>query len=143
LREKFAVFRDGFSLQQLSNQTTFIQYPGSGTVSTETGLWSLSRSGFADFKLEGVDQDFSPVWLIYSNYNSSKSYIFDCDSDDVDFTNTALLAPFAAGTIVKNLFHPFDEQLLIESARWYSKNYSTPPNGCLSSLQMRGYDFRA
>ena len=42
LRDLYPVLLDGYFLQQLSNQTVEIVYPGSSGVQTETGMWSVS-----------------------------------------------------------------------------------------------------
>jgi alpha-1,3-glucan synthase len=144
LRQSYPVLTDGFYLQQLSNQTVFIQYPGSGTVQTETGMWSVMRSGFPGLQYLGESaQDNLPVWLLYSNYNDSTTYTFNCSNNDTALNTTALLAPYDAGTTVKNLFYPYDEQVLENSVHKLGLNGSTNPNGCLSQLDMVAYDFRA
>jgi alpha-1,3-glucan synthase len=139
LREEFPVLNDGFFLQQLSNQTIDIVYLGSSGVPTETGLWSVLRSGFA-----GSQQlDGPPVWLIYNNVNETRDWEFDCSNNATNLNITALISPFDAGTTVKNLFYPYDEQDLIESARSLGINGSTSPNGCLPRLNMGAYGYGA
>ncbi|KIX10110.1 uncharacterized protein Z518_01191 [Rhinocladiella mackenziei CBS 650.93] len=144
LRDQYPVLQDGFFLQQLSNQTEQIQYPGSGKVTTETGMWSVMRSGFPDVQdLSGTGAGDLPVWLLYSNANASTTYTFDCNNNDTDLNTTSLIAPYDAGTTVKNLFYPYDEHTLADSVHRLGINGSTNPNGCLSSLDMEAYDFRA
>ena len=139
LREAFPILNDGFYLQQLSNQTDEVQYPGSSGVATETGLWSVLRSSFSEVQqLEG-----SPVWMVYSNLNDSKTYQFQCSNNDTNLNITALIAPFDSGTTVKNLFYPYDEHTLVDSARSLGLNGSTGPNGCLDQLDMAAYGFKA
>ena len=139
LREAFPVLNDGFFLQQLSNQTEEIVLPGSSGVQTETGLWSVMRSEFAEVQeLEG-----NPVWLVYSNMNKSKTYQFDCSNNDTNLNITALIAPYESGSTVKNLFYPYDEHTLIDSARSLGINGSTNPNGCLKELEMEAFGFGA
>lgn len=151
LRDFYPVLQDGFFLQQLSNQTFEVKYPGSSGVVTETGMWSVMRSAF-----EGV-QDLSnrtmadnstelsdtPVWLLYTNLNKTRTFEFECGDNTTDLNSTALIAPFDAGTTVKNLFHPYDEHVLANSSRTLGINNSSQPNGCLSSLEMEAFDFRA
>jgi alpha-1,3-glucan synthase len=144
LRESYPVLNDGFYLQQLSNQTELIQYPGSGTVTTETGMWSTMRSTFPGLQdLSGDGLGNFPVWLLYSNMNASTTFVFDCANNATALNTTALLSPYDAGTTVKNLFYPYDEQTLEPSVHILGINASTKQNGCLAQLDMAAYDFRA
>ncbi|EXJ62578.1 alpha-1,3-glucan synthase [Cladophialophora yegresii CBS 114405] len=144
LREQYPVLQDGFFLQQLSNQTEEIVYPGSGNVSTETGMWSVMRSGFPGVQdLGETGAGDLPVWLLYSNTNASTTYTFDCNDNATALNTTSLISPYDAGTVVKNLFYPYDEHTLSDSVHRLGINGSTNPNGCLSSLDMAAYDFRA
>ena len=123
LRELYQALNDGFSLQQLSNQTHQVLLPGSAGAATETGMWSMQRAGF-----DGI-QDFNQsVWLVYQNDNVTDPYVFDCSS-----TKSSLLAPFAAGEIVKNLYFPYDE---------YTLEKSTSKAGCLSRLQIPAWGYK-
>ena len=144
LREQFPVLQDGFFLQQLSNQTQIVQYPGSGNTTTETGMWSVLRSSFAGHQdLSGIGAGNQPVWLLYSNQNASQTYEFDCLNNMTDMKTTSLMSPFDEGTTVKNLFYPYDEHTLQTSAHSLGINGSTERNGCLRELDMEAYDFRA
>ncbi len=78
LREHFPVLRDGFFLQQLSNNTEHIFLPGSNGTANESGLWSVMRSGFPGVQGMGSTP---PVWLVYHNRNESTEYTFDCGSN--------------------------------------------------------------
>lgn len=145
LRDNYPVLNDGMFLQQLSNQTDYITLPGSSDVPTEFGLWSVLRSqfpGVQDLSSEGGQGDLS-IWLLYSNRNETTEYTFDCKNDDENMNITALIAPFDDGTTVKNLFYPFDEITLRNSARSLGINGSTKSNGCLDSLKMDPYGFKA
>ncbi|KPI41393.1 Cell wall alpha-1,3-glucan synthase ags1 [Cyphellophora attinorum] len=143
LREQFPVLNDGYYLQQLSNQTEQIVYLGSSGVETETGMWSVLRTQFEGVQdLDGTGRATTPLWMLYSNLNDTKDYQFDCKNNDTNLNITALIAPYPSGTTVKNLFYPFDEHTLEESARTLGLNGSTTPNGCLSSLKMPAYDFK-
>ncbi|KAG9923171.1 glycosyltransferase family 5 protein, partial [Aureobasidium melanogenum] len=110
MRRRYPVLNDGFDVRQLSNQTFEYYLNGSFGVPTETGIWSVYRG-----ELEGA-QDLSdaggygnqPVWLVYSNYNGSRNYTFDCSST----SGQAIISPYDAGTTVKNLYYPFDERTL-------------------------------
>lgn len=146
LREQFPVLQDGFFLQQLSNQTKEIQYPGSGNTTTETGMWSVMRSvfpGVQDLSDSTAAAGDLSVWLLYSNANASTTYQFDCNDNATALNTTSLISPYDSGTTVKNLFYPYDEHTLGDSVHKLGINGSTNPNGCLSSLDMAAYDFRA
>ncbi|KAF2465803.1 uncharacterized protein BDR25DRAFT_378495 [Lindgomyces ingoldianus] len=135
LREKYPVLNDGWFLQQLSNQTYEVQYPGSSGVETETGIWSVARGEFAGAQnLTGP----SLVWLVYSNKNDSSTYTFDCSDK-----TKALIAAFDEGTTVKNLFYPHDEITLKSSPAALGFGGSTKNNGCIDRVDMKSYDFRA
>lgn len=144
LRDQFPVLQDGFFLQQLSNQTEQVQYPGSGKVTTETGMWSVLRSTFPGHQdLSGTGAGNLPIWLMYSNTNASRTWEFDCNNNDTALNTTSLISPYDAGTTVKNLFHPYDEQTLLESIHSLGINGSEKSNGCLPKLDMAAYDYRA
>ena len=46
MRDRFPVLNDGYFLQQLSNRTRDVQYPGSNGTTTETGIWSTGTSAW-------------------------------------------------------------------------------------------------
>lgn len=107
MREDYPVLQDGYYLQQLSNHTYNIYLPGSNSTPTETGLWSVYRSGFSGLQdFTGIAQEGQSVWLLYTNENKTVDYSFDCSD------NTSLIAPFDEGTVVKNLFAPYEEYTL-------------------------------
>jgi len=145
LRENFPVLNDGMFLQQLSNQTNETFLPGSSGVGTEFGLWSVLRSqfpGIQDLSAEGGQGDVN-IWLLYSNRNDTTEYSFDCANNDTHLNTTALIAPFGADTTVKNLFYPFDEITLDASVKQLGINGSSDFNGCVASLKMPPYGFKA
>lgn len=145
LREEYPVLNDGMFLQQLSNKTYYETLPGSLGTPTEFGIWSVLRSqfpGIQDLSAEGGQGDLS-IWLLYSNKNDTTKYTFDCKNNDTNMNITALISPFDSGTTVKNLFYPFDELTLEESARSLGINGSTSPNGCVAELEMPPYGFKA
>lgn len=113
MRENYPVFRDGFSLQQLSNQTYQIFLPGSNGTSTETGVWSVQRAGFL-----AIQENFNQTaWLVYTNEDHDTDKNFNCGQK-----TEALLAPFSAGTTVKNTYFPYDEYTLEQSNVELSKS---------------------
>lgn len=109
LRENYPVFQDGFSLQLLSKQTYEIFLPGSNNTPTETGLWSIERAGNLV-----IQQNLTQVaWLVYTNENRTTDMTFNCEEDH----GSALIAPFSAGSVVKNTYFPYDEHTLTESSK--------------------------
>ncbi|KAL8647173.1 MAG: hypothetical protein Q9226_006541, partial [Calogaya cf. arnoldii] len=144
MRENFPVLNDGWFLQSLSNQTGLLQMPGSGDVRTEIGMWSTLRSRYTESQdFSGQKQGNQSVWLVYSNRNESVNYQFDCLNNATGTDVTALIAPFDEGTTVKNLFYPFDEVKLISSVKKLGIEGSTKFNGCLKSLTLDAWQFKA
>lgn len=130
LRRNYPTLNDGYQLQTLSNQTEDTYFQGSDGVPSPFGIWSIYRSALDGVQdLSGSGQGNQGVWLVYSNENTTKAYDFDCQDESM-----ALVSPFAANVTVKNLFYPFDE---------YSLENSTQSTGCLSSLSMPPYGFKA
>lgn len=140
MRRRFPVLNDGFDVRQLSEQTFNYTLAGSFGAATTTGIWSVLRG-----ELAGV-QDLSDaggagnqgVWLLHSNYNGSIDYEFDCSTE-----GEGLISPFASGTSVRNLFYPFDEWTLDNSTVTLGINGSTEVNGCLKTMNMTKYGFKA
>lgn len=131
---------DGYQLENLSNQTEDIYLPGSEGIPSPTGMWSVYRS-----QLDAV-QDLSDaggqgsqgVWLLYTNENQTTTFTFDCQDETL-----ALVAPFAAGSTVKNLFYPYDEQVLENSTVTFDRDGETGFSGCLSNLTLDKYAYKA
>ena len=142
MREVFPVLNDGWFLQQLSNQTHNVYMPGSQGVPTETGMWSTLRSRWDLQDLSGHGQGNQSVWLVYTNENQTTDFQFDCSNNDTKDT-TALLAPFDAGTTVKNLFYPYDEISLKASVQKLGLEGSKSFSGCLDNLTLNPWEFRA
>lgn len=138
LREIYPVLNDGYYLEQLANQTYDIYLPNSNKTATETGLWSIYRSQWYGVQdLSGTGQGSQSVWMLYTNENETKTYDFDCNDKDT------IIAPFDAGTTVKNLFAPYEEYTLGIGPVTLGLEGSTKPNGCLSTLTMFPYGFKA
>lgn len=138
MRENYPALNDGFYLQQMSNHTYNIQLPGSGGTATETGLWSVYRSGFLNVQnFSGIAQGDQSVWLLYTNENHVVDYDFDCSQ------NTSLVSPFVEGVTVKNLFAPYDEYTLERGPVSLGLEGNTGSNGCLSKLSMQPFSFKA
>lgn len=108
------------------------------------GTWYVMRSVFAEQQdLSNLENGDLPIWLVYSNMNRSPTFDFNCQNNATHRNLTALIAPYDSGTTVKNLSLPLDEQTLTDSTVSLGLKGSTNPNGCLSSLDMAAYDFRA
>ncbi|KAJ6007917.1 hypothetical protein N7540_011893 [Penicillium herquei] len=138
MRENYPTLNDGWYLQQLSNHTFDIYLPGSNGTPTETGMWSVMRSRFADLQnFDGQGQGNQSIWLVYSNNNKTVDYQFNCSSKD------AWISPFATGTTVKNLFPPFEEFTLTNSSVTLGFEGSDLPNGCYHNLTMPAWGFKA
>lgn len=135
IRTQFPGVQDGFMLSHLSNHTHFVQYPGSGDVETETGMWSSVRGPSPKQMSKGgiwnSDGDLTQnVWLIYTNLNVSKKYEVNCRENPI-------VGPYDSGTTVKNLLYPYDEQTL------ESMNTNEAHRGCISKLELEPFDFKA
>ncbi len=132
MRENYPVLVDGFSIQQLSKQTHDVLLPGSDHTATETGMWSMERSAY-----QGAQTSFKQsVWLVYSNEQVDNMFTFAC------YETTSLIAPFPAGTTVKNLYAPYDKYTLEGSATKLQTD-PTKQAGCLSQLQLPAFGFKA
>lgn len=138
MREHYPALNDGWLVQKLSWQTINVTYPGSNGTPTETGMWSIARGQFDNYQDLGNDTQI--VWLVYQNDNKTVNYKFDCSSKNQSKT---LIAPFDSGTTVKNLFYPYDELTLKDGAVKLGFGGSTELNGCLDSLELKPWDFRA
>ncbi|KAF2804995.1 alpha-1,3-glucan synthase Ags2 [Mytilinidion resinicola] len=137
MRNAYPVLNDGYLLQALSNQTKDVFLPGSNGVATETGLWSVLRATMPEFQdLSGKGKGNQSIWFVYHNDNTTVNYQFDCTSQE-----KALVSAFDAGTTVKNLFYPYDELVLGESA--VEQDGSQSSSGCVSQLEMKAYEFKA
>jgi alpha-1,3-glucan synthase len=138
MRTNYPVLNDGVFLQQLSNQTSFPVLPGSNSTPTETGIWSVLRAPYPDVQVLDGDNANQTVWLLYSNANTSQTYTFDCQN-----TGGALVAPYTPGTNVTNLFAPY-ETITLGASAVHTDIAGTKINaGCLSSIQMDPYGFKA
>ncbi|KAI0322220.1 glycoside hydrolase family 13 and glycosyltransferase family 5 domain-containing protein [Amylostereum chailletii] len=136
LRTVYSALQDGFNLVQRGNWTYLIDRPGSNGTATEMGLWSISRAGINGVQnLTGQHTD--QVWMLYTNENSTKSYTFDCKSD------SWISSPYMSGVVVRNLFAPFENYTLQDSLSSYYVNGTAPWQGCLHSVTMDPYGFKA
>jgi alpha-1,3-glucan synthase len=140
MRANYPTLNDGWFLQQLSNQTHYIQLPGSNHTQTELGLWSTMRGHFAPIQDLTTESPLGnqSIWLLYHNRDVPVTYEFDCSDND-----TALVSPFDSGDTVKNLFAPHDEITLGEGPIKLGIYGSEKFNGCLRELRLEPFEFRA
>jgi alpha-1,3-glucan synthase len=85
--------------------------------------------------LTGVFND--QVWLLYTNENVTKTFTFDCKSQGWIST------PFESGTVVQNLFAPYETYTLTDSLSSFFNNSQPPWQGCLPSVTMDPLGFKA
>ncbi|KAG5635486.1 hypothetical protein H0H81_011072, partial [Sphagnurus paluster] len=136
LRTIYGALQDGFSLSTLGNWTYLIERPGSNGTATEMGLWSVARAAIAGSQvLQGTYQD--QIWLLYSNENSTKTYSFDCSG------SLWISSPFVSGTVVRNLFAPYETHTLQPSLSSFNNDGQAPWYGCLANLTIDGFGFKA
>jgi alpha-1,3-glucan synthase len=101
-------------------------------------MWSVLRDQYPNVQnLNGPGGNQS-VWLVYQNEDHPVNYSFDCSSN-----STALIAPFAQGTTVKNILAPYDELELIAGPKKLGIDGSEEVNGCLADMKMDAYSFKA
>ena len=135
LRTVYGSLQDGFSLVQRGNWTYWIQRPGSNNIGTEMGLWSVSRAPIPDFQtVGGRFQD--QVWMLYTNENTMKTYNFDCKGSNW------ISSPYVSGTVVKNVFAPYEEYTLQDSLSPYFNDGQAPYYGCLDNVSMDPLGFK-
>ncbi|KAL2257404.1 hypothetical protein VTK26DRAFT_215 [Humicola hyalothermophila] len=132
IREALPVFEHGWWLENLINETTPVPIEGSST-DTLVGVWSVGR-GTYDFQNDTQD----PVWLVYHNRDTRHEYTFDCSDKE-----KAFVAPFDAGTKVRNLFTDDAPIELETSTRTTNFTKSGKPAGCLSKFTLEPFEFRA
>jgi len=138
LRREYPVLNDGYLLQQLSNNTHLTFLPGSNGTATEVGVWSILRDQYPGVQNLTVTTPVQPVWLVYQNDEQVVDYEFDCGSNA-----TALIAPFAENTTVKNLLAPYDEFTLKRGPKKLFLNGSQDFNGCVDTIRLDPWAFKA
>lgn len=136
LRQVYGSLQDGFNLVQRGNWTYEIQLPGSNGTATEVGLWSISRSPIIGYQTVG-GQIQDQVWMLYTNENSSKTYSFDCKGPKW------ISSPYVSNTQVRNLFAPYENYTLQDSLSSFNNDSQPPYYGCLPSVTMSPYGFKA
>ncbi|KAF7323001.1 Modular protein with glycoside hydrolase family 13 and glycosyltransferase family 5 domains [Mycena chlorophos] len=138
IREAFPAIQDGFDLTQQGNWTYYIQRPGSDGVGTEMGLWSVSRQALLTQKLNTATGQYNgTVWMLFTNENSTKTYENSCSDDGW------MKAPFPSTTSLRNLFAPYETYNLTASGESYNNDSKAPYFGCLPSVTLDGFGFKA
>jgi alpha-1,3-glucan synthase len=141
LRLQYPVLNDGFNLTTLSKQIYNIYLPGSKGIPSPHGLWSVYRGRSENVQdFAGIGEGNQGVWLLYSNENRSVTFEFDCSSTN---TSLSLISAFDTNTTVKNLFYPYEEFNLEDSAISYGIEGSKELNGCLPRLEMAAWGYKA
>ncbi|KAK0612409.1 putative cell wall alpha-1, 3-glucan synthase [Bombardia bombarda] len=135
MRENFLTFQKGWLLQSLSNQTFSTILEGSNQTETEFGIWSVARAFQPTVQGPFASQ---PIWLVYHNQDKTTLYTFDCNNED-----KAFLSPFLEKETVKNLFYPYDEQVLGSSRKSFGFEGRPGNSGCFSNVTMEPFEFRA
>ncbi|KAF8163338.1 modular protein with glycoside hydrolase family 13 and glycosyltransferase family 5 domains [Crassisporium funariophilum] len=136
LREVYGALQDGFNLVQRGNYTYRIERPGSNGTTTEMGMWTVYRSALEGYQtVGGTFQD--QVWMLYTNENVTKTYTFNCK--ELNW----IASPFVSGTQVRNLFPPYEIYDLELSLSAFHNDSRAPFYGCLPSVTMDPYGFKA
>ena len=136
LRTQYNALQDGFNLVQRGNWTHFIQRPGSNLTETEMGMWSVTRAAIQSVQtLTGNHTD--QIWMLYSNENQTETWKFDCKGANW------IPSPYVSGTTVRNLFYPYETYQLADSLSSYNNDGKAPFFGCLESVTMDAYSFKA
>ena len=139
MRRRYPVLNDGFYLETLSKQTHPVYLPGSLGTATETGIWSVRRSGWPDYQdFSGTDPKTSEVWIVFHNNDTETTYVFDCRDPSLGFR-----APFKSGTTVKNLLYPYDEVTLESTSAKVSIDKETEVDGCMSRFKLPAWGYKA
>ncbi|KAJ7172450.1 modular protein with glycoside hydrolase family 13 and glycosyltransferase family 5 domains [Mycena filopes] len=137
LRTAYPAIQDGFDLIQLNTWTYNIQRPGSDGVDTEMGLYSVSRAALGTQKLNGTYT--GPVWLLYTNENSTKTYSNPCTGAGDGW----MKAPFTSDVPVRNLFAPYENYTLTASGESFNNDSKAPFFGCLPTITIEALGFKA
>ena len=138
MRQRYPVLNDGFYLETIAQQTHPVYLPGSLGTATVTGLWSVRRAGWPgvqDFTASG--QGLQEVWQLMHNEDSEVTYSFDCSSSD-----GGLLAPYDKGTIVRNLFYPYEEITLGPTPHPLALDNKTNVYGCIENITLPPWGFK-
>ena len=136
LRSVYPALQDGWNLVQWGNWTYQDQLPGSNGTMTEKGLWSTSRSALTPWQ-NFTGNTGGQVWLLFTNVNETTTWTEDCSGP------LWISSPFQAGTVVRNLFHPYENYTLAPSLSPYYHDGKAPYYGCMSSITLAPMGFKA
>ena len=134
LRAKYVSLNDGLSLAPHSNFTHYDYLPHSNNTGTERGLWSVSRGGLPPIQNFTLNDT---VWLLYTNENGTITYSGNCTTD------SGIKGPYPSDSAVRNLLYPFESYTLGASDRPFYFDGKAPFFGCIESITMQPYDFKA
>ena len=109
LRIVYPVLNDGLSVQTISRQIKTVYVPTLDYVTNYSnhylsdniaiqGVWSVSRKYLAP-QSKPVDLAVDMVWLVYSNLEVQ--WQGNCSDGEI-------LSPFKVGTVIRNLFPPYE-----------------------------------
>jgi alpha-1,3-glucan synthase len=112
-------------LSLLGSQTYEIQRPGSNVTPTDMGIWAAVR-----YFIDGQTKVEPEVTLLYMNDNTTTTYKGQCTTKD-----KALITPYESGTMIRNLFHPYENYTLIAGP--------TAGSGCIPEVTMDAFGFKA
>ena len=135
LRTIYPALQDGWNLVQWGNWTYQDQLPGSNGTLTEKGLWSTSRSALSPVQ-NFTGNNAGQLWLLFTNVNETTTWTEDCAG------KLWISSPFTAGTVVRNLFHPYENYTLAESLSPYYDDGKAPYRGCMGSITMPPMGFK-
>ena len=135
LRSVYPALQDGWNLVQWGNWTYEDQLPGSNGTMTERGLWSTSRSGLSPWQ-NFTSANGGLLWLLFSNVNETTTWTEDCSG------KLWINAPFQAGVVVRNLFHPYENYTLDASLSPFYSDGKAPYYGCMGSITMPPMGFK-
>ncbi|EPX71067.1 alpha-1,3-glucan synthase Mok13 [Schizosaccharomyces octosporus yFS286] len=138
IRNHYPAVKDGWKSKKISNWTSYLQLPNSGSIPTEIGVWNIVR-GFleplqnpADYKQDNTWT--GDLWFLYSNENKSVTLEFPCSSLN------AIVSPFQEGITVKNIIFPYEEYVLRESSTFSSEYKSYL--GCIPKLTLPAWGYK-
>ena len=97
-------------------------------------MWSISRGGLPPVQNFTLNDT---VWFIFTNENTTITHSGNCTTSD------GIAGPYTSSTPVRNLFYPFENYTLGASDRPFFFDGKAPFFGCLESITLQPYDFKA
>ncbi|EPY52099.1 alpha-1,4-glucan synthase Ags1 [Schizosaccharomyces cryophilus OY26] len=135
IRRHYYALSDGYRFEMIGSWTNDYYFPDSQPYATTMGLYSVLRG-----PMEGIQHQFyddivetdknrkTIVWSLFANRNDTTTWNFSCKDKD------AIIGPWKANTIVKNLIYPYDKHKLQES---WNETW-----GCLPGVTFDPYQFK-